>query len=168
MSWPRGRWRDGGLDRITTPAGVGAMWLCGKHAVGPDPEGLRQRIGPEAVVVCLNQPADIERYRGYADWLVSSPDARWFPIDDFDAPPLGDAIEILDQIVAVLRRPRPVVMHCSAGKGRAGTMAVATLMVLGVEREAALSQVRVERPGAGPEVGAQRELIDALAVHLRR
>ena len=169
MNWPHGRSLDGGLDRIRIPAGLGdlgALWLCGKHVVGPDPEAVRSRLGPDSVVVSFNQPSDIARYDGYESWLRASPDARWYPIPDFHAPPLEEALPILDELAGLLRDGRPVVMHCSAGKGRAGTMAVATLMVLGVPWSDALARVASDRPGAGPEVGAQRDLVVALAGHL--
>lgn len=167
MSWPTGRQRDGGIDRITLPPDVrGALYLCGKHVVGPDPEAVRARLGDGTVVVSFNQPRDIARYEGYAAWLGSSPDARWLPVPDFHAPPLDDALPLLDEVAALLRAGRPVVMHCSAGVGRAGTMAVAVLMVLDVPWSDALAQVARERRGAGPEVGSQSQLIRALAAHL--
>jgi hypothetical protein len=168
VSWPTGRQRDGGLDRITLPPDVpGQLWLCGKHVVGPNPEAVRSQLGERTVVVSFNQPRDISRYDGYAAWLGSSPDARWLPVPDFHAPPLDDALPLLEDVAGLLRDGRPVVMHCSAGIGRAGTMAVATLMMLGVPWSDALARVAQERKGAGPEVGSQSHLIDELATHLR-
>lgn len=167
MSWPAGRQLHAGLDRIRLPPDVGGeLWLGGKHAIAPDPEAVRTQIGARTLVVCFNQERDIARYEGYADWLRSSPDARWFPIADLHAPPLDEALPILDDLSRVIRAGRPVVMHCSAGIGRAGTMAVGVLMVLGVPWSDALAGVAQDRRGAGPEVGAQSQLIQSLALHL--
>jgi len=57
-------------------------------------------------------------------------------------------------------------VHCAAGVGRAGTTAVAILLLLGVDVETALTTVRTHRPMAGPEVGSQLDLITELALNL--
>lgn len=39
--------------------------MCGKHAIGPDPEGLLERVGADGVV-CLSEEHELaERYPGY-------------------------------------------------------------------------------------------------------
>lgn len=163
MNWPRGRQRDGGVDRVRTPGDGGQLWLCGKHVVAPDPEAARERIAPGALVVCLNQPGDIARYPGYADWLEESPDARWFPVHDFHAPSVDDFRPLIEEVAEHLSDGGDVIMHCSAGLGRAGTAAVCVLMQLGVSSRDAIDHVRLSRPGAGPEAPAQATLVQAFA-----
>ena len=72
----------------------------------------------------------------------------------------------LDDLVYRLQHGETVVVHCAAGIGRAGTTAVALLMLLGADIDAALATVRANRPMAGPEVGSQLDLITALAESL--
>src|SRR4051812_34978140 len=67
--WWSGRSRDGGIDEIPLPGVPGRMWLCGKHAIGPDPEALLGRVGATSVV-CLTEVAEfVDRYPAYVAWL---------------------------------------------------------------------------------------------------
>jgi hypothetical protein len=165
----RDRWRDGGLDRVPVPGVAGELWLCGKHAVGADPEAALGRIGGTGSIVCLNQRRELEdRYPHYVAWLDEHRDTRalWFPIPDLHAPPLADLRPLLGEIGRRLADGGHVLVHCGAGIGRAGTVAVCVLMEHGLDRDAALAVVAAHRPMAGPEVGAQRELVDELAAAL--
>ena len=171
MSWPRGRARDGGIDEIPLPvtAGTGRLWLCGKHVVGPDPEGVLDRFGA-TTIVCLNERFELDdRYPGYVDWLSANRGTRavWFPIPDLHAPPIGAVLPLLDDLRDRLERGELVVMHCGAGIGRAGTMATCLLITLGTDADDALAIVAASRPMAGPEVGSQRALVTELAAVLR-
>ena len=56
-----------------------------------------------------------------------------------------------------------VVAHCAAGMGRAGTLAVAVCVLSGMSLDESLDHVRRHRPGAGPEVGSQRDVVVELA-----
>ena len=53
-------------------------------------------------------------------------------------------------------------MHCGAGFGRAGTVAAALLISMGATVEDAVTTVSTHRPMAGPEAGAQQDLLDEL------
>lgn len=167
-SWPRGRARDGGVDEVPLPTASGGLWLCGKHLVGPDPEAALTRIGA-TTVVCLTERHELDdRYPLYVDWLTRETGGRavWHPIADLHAPGVDTALPLLDGLVHRLRADERLLMHCGAGIGRAGTVAVCMLMVLGAGRDEALETVASSRPSAGPEVGAQRQLVDALALSL--
>lgn len=166
--WPRGRSRHGGIDELPLPEGPGRLWLCGKHAVGPDHEALMAEVGAD-LIVCLCEPAELaERYPGYVDWLSAQrrPGGRaiWFPIPDLHAPPADRARPFLGELRDRVRLGRRLLMHCGAGFGRTGTMAAALLMQMGTSRDDAVAAVAQARPAAGPEVGAQADLLEDLAL----
>ena len=157
---------DGGVHRIALDV-AGSLWLCGKHAIAPDPSGLFARVGladDEVDVVCLVEEHEIDgRYPTYVDWLRSSSNALWFPVHDLSSPDLPRALALYDEVWGRLERGRHVIAHCGAGMGRAGTLGVAMCLYAGFALDDALDHVRRQRPGAGPEVGAQMEAVVALA-----
>jgi hypothetical protein len=166
-SWPTGRSLDGGLDQVPLPIRNGALWLCGKHLVGPDPEHALARV-QATTMVCLTQRHELaDRYPNYVDWLGRHGGehgrALWFPIPDLHAPPLAEVRKFLDGLVSRLGRDERIVMHCAAGIGRAGTLACCLLVLLGVEAAEARRIVAASRPMAGPEAGPQQHLVDQMA-----
>ena len=161
--WPHGRARHGGADQIPLPSGRGALWLCGKHFVGPDVENAMRETGA-TVVVCLNEAVELEdRYPRYVAWLRADRRAIWHPIPDLHAPLVEDARSLVQELRDHLDAGETVLLHCGAGIGRAGTMAAAVLMSMGVPLNDAVATVAAHRPMAGPEAGAQRDLLVALA-----
>jgi hypothetical protein len=161
--WPRGRARHGGIDEVPLPPAVpGRLWLAGRRYVGPDPAGALSSVGAE-VLVCLCEPIEIEsRYPAYVAWLEAGP-ALWWPVPDLHAPPVESARGLVTEVVARLDAGQGVLVHCGAGMGRAGTLAAAVLVHYGTPLELALATVAGARPGAGPEVGAQQDLLLALS-----
>lgn len=163
--WLTERSLHGGVDEVPLPEGPGRLWLCGKHFVGPDVETAMERVGA-TTVVCLNEAHELEaRYPAYVAWLRANRSDRavWFPVPDLHAPEVGAAVELVEQLHERLDRGEVLLVHCGAGIGRAGTVAVALLLWTGVPADDALAHVRASRPMAGPEAGAQRELVAALA-----
>jgi protein-tyrosine phosphatase len=139
--------------------------LCGKGFVGTDPEAALTSVGADRIV-CLCEPAELEaRFPTYAAWLEAEgpPRAIRFPIPDLHAPDVETAVPFLEMLKGQLSDGHTLLMHCGAGIGRAGTMAAALLIQMGVERTAAIDTVARNRPMAGPEAGAQSELLVALA-----
>lgn len=170
--WPRGRSADGGIDEIPLPSSPGRLWLCGKHLIGPDPEAALARVDATAVL-CLNQRHEIEdRYPDYVRWLTDEahPQGRatWFPTPDLGVRPLDQYLPLLDAAVADLAAGTRLIAHCGAGIGRAGTFATCVLIALGHTPDQALETVARHRPLAGPEVGAQADLVAAVADHRNR
>jgi protein-tyrosine phosphatase len=159
------RSRDGGIDRIPLPSPSGALWLCGKHHVGPDPEAALARVSA-TTIVCLNEAHELEaRYPAYVAWLREQRHVRavWFPIPDLHAPPAHEVGPLLSGLRERLDRGEHLIVHCGAGIGRAGTVATAVLLGYGVPLADALAIVAEHRPMAGPEVGAQLALVEELA-----
>jgi protein-tyrosine phosphatase len=166
MAWPSPRSRDGGVDEIPVPGlTTGRLFLCGKHAVGPDPDALLEQVGA-TTVVCLNELHEIEpRYPQYAAWLrVNSPArAVHHPMPDLHAPSSDDLLAFVDSLYERLVAGEGLVITCGAGIGRAGTIAVAMLMRAGASLDDAVAIVRAHRPMAGPESGAQMDVLTELA-----
>ena len=159
---------DGGIDEIPLGDVPGRLWLCGKHVIGPDHEAVMQRIGADHVV-CLVQTHELEgRYDAYATWLRTEDRSTWFAIHDLSSPPLAEILPVYESVVQRLQRAETVIVHCAAGVGRAGTLAVAVCQLIGMELDEALRHVRQHRPGAGPEAGSQLEVVTELAELLGR
>jgi protein-tyrosine phosphatase len=170
LPWLNRRQQDGGVDLVRLPAGVpGRLWLCGKHAIGPDHQSVIAEVGGSATVVCLTERHELaERYPAYVAWLddPGSPTC-WFPIHDLHAPDPVTMERFVGELVEMVADGETLVVHCAAGKGRAGTTAVCVLLALGVPLDEALEHVAASRPGAGPEVGVQRQLVHDFAERLR-
>lgn len=115
---------DGGIHEIPLPSSAsGRLWLCGKHAIGPDPEGVLQRMGADGVV-CLNEEQELaDRYPEYITWLraQSVERALWYPIPDLHAPAFEQFAPVLTDIVDRVVAGSRLIVHCGAGIGRAGT-----------------------------------------------
>ena len=171
LAWLSRRQRDGGVDRVPLPDGVpGALWLCGKHAIGPDHERAIAETGADATVVCLVERHELlGRYDTYVAWLDSERDGRalWHPIPDLHAPSFEATVALVDDLVGRLQAGASLLVHCAAGIGRTGTIATCVLVALGASADEATRTIAEARPGAGPEVGSQRDLVERFAARLR-
>lgn len=157
------------IDRIPLPRPGGALWLCGRNDVGPDPEAALAWADGATTVVCLNSIDELEmRCADYVEWLRANRGGKaiWFPIENFNAPSARMVMPILRMITDRLERGEGVVMHCAAGQGRAGTMAVCVLMALGQTPSDAVHTVASNRVFAGPGSANQWALVEGVAALL--
>lgn len=153
---------------VLLPKGVlGTLYLGsmpGRHEPFEEARAaiISKKIGR---VVCLSPPDEI---------LLKSPDylpalergVPWIhvghPVGDYGVPGDRAAFWALAQDIArALRVGENVLIHCGAGVGRTGTLAVAALLALGQTLSDADKAVKVA--GSGPETGEQKELLGWMA-----
>jgi protein-tyrosine phosphatase len=154
------------IDRIPLPRTDGALWLCGRADIAPDPEAALRYADGATTVVCLTPVQELEgRYPAYVEWLRTNRLRRalWFPIRNFGAESADATMPFLRMVVDRLEAGDGVVMHCAMGQGRAGTMAVCLLMMLGATEDDALRTVARHRAFAGPADASQWALVDDIA-----
>jgi protein-tyrosine phosphatase len=158
------------IDRIPLPLDHGALFLCARRDVAGDPEAALAFAEAHAIA-CLLPIDELETSApAYLEWLRANRagKALWFPVSNYSAPGASIALPFLRMVEARLRAGEGVVMHCAAGQGRAGTFAVAVLMVLGVPRDQAVLTVRSHRAFAGPGSASQVNFVLDLEETLRQ
>ena len=156
------------IDRIPLPRTYGALWLCGRNDVGPDPDAVLAWAGA-STIVCLNHIDELAmRFPHYVDWLRANigNKAIWFPIENFHAPSARSVLPVVRMITDRIEQGEGVVMHCAAGQGRAGTMAACVLMALGESTRDAVRTVASHRVFAGPGSASQWALVEGVAMLL--
>jgi len=88
------------------------------------------------------------------------------PVADFDAPTLDQILEFVDKVSHRLMKAGRVGVHCTAGKGRSGTMSAAYLVSLGNTPADAIARVRELRPGS-IETAEQEKAVENYYDYLR-
>ena len=80
--------------------------------------------------------------------------------DDYNAPAVYEIYNVVEYIDSQIRKNKPVVVHCAAGKGRTGTVLAAYLIKKDKLRvDEAIRKIRSLRPGS---IQSERQ---AIALH---
>lgn len=158
----------GGIHRIPVGDVPGGLHLCGLEVVGPDPDAVLDHVGA-SVLVCLQTDEEIlRRHPSYIDWLGTSRshEVLRLPTPDYLVSPDDDVLSLVEVLFEHLEDGRNVLIHCGAGWGRAGVIAVLVMAAGGCTIEDAVRDLRLARPSAGPESAEQNWQVDRLGARL--
>ncbi len=149
----------GGVHRLPVPDGVsGTLLACAVDVVGPDPEAALAEFGVDTVVCLMEHDDLVRRFPDYAAWLADEaggPRAVRAPAPDHGVVGDAEAAAVAADVLARLRGGSTVLLHCGAGYGRTGVVAVQVLAAGGATLDEALVAVRAARPACGPQSDAQ-------------
>ncbi len=146
----------------------GGLHLCGLEVVGPDPDAVLDHV-EASVLVCLQTDEEIlRRYPTYIGWLGASRShaVLRLPTPDYLVSSDDEVLSLVGMVFGHLEDGRNVLVHCGAGWGRAGVIAVLIMAAGGSTVEDAVRDLRLARPSAGPESAQQIGQVDRLATRL--
>lgn len=140
------------------PQRLGRCGLC--HSPGSDEASREEdlldlRDQNVDLIVVLQEPEEFRHMAPQESWEErrQAMEALGFrvyhsPIEDYHAPSLDQARELVEELYKALCEGQKVVIHCWAGLGRAGTIAACLCVARGHSAESAMQLVRWVRPGA--------------------
>ena len=119
-----------------------------------------RKMGIQAVVSLLNTSSDSSVFESAGFSYIA------LPIPDGGAPTLGQANDYVRFASEQVAQERAIVVHCSAGIGRTGTMLGVYLISRGETPDDAFRLVR-NAEGTAIETSRQREFLDIYARAIR-
>lgn len=159
----------GGVHAIPVAGVTGTLALCGLDAIGPDPDGLVAAVEADTVV-CLQTDIELQRrYPAYLRWLAAPGPTSVvrLPTEDHLVTDDESVTDLTLDIHGRLARARRVIVHCGAGWGRAGVIAVLVMCAAGSAVDDAVRDLRRARPAAGPQSAAQELQVERIAPRVR-
>jgi len=115
-----------------------------------DLDRIRNVFGCDVLVSLIrhSELQDLKIQQLFQEVEARGMDYIHFPIKDKWIPhSMDDLIKNIDHIIQLLKKGKTVVCHCNGGKGRSGTVIVATLVGLGHKVQNAIDIVRKARSG---------------------
>ena len=143
-----------------TPYPDYVWWLIPEKLAGmsrPLSEDLSQlyQAGMRGIVSVMDEPSGIEEYK------EAGFQALWLPITGGKPPTVEQVKEFVKFAEPLVDNNQPVVVHCTSGNRRTGTLLAAYLIAQGEDPERAISLVQQARPTAELR-DAQREFLSNL------
>ncbi len=163
------RWAAwGGVHRVPVNDVAGGLYLCGLDVAGAEPAAILDHIQASTLVCLLTDVEIFTRYPDYLEWLnYPEPyEALRLPTPDHL---VADDDAVTSLVMAITDRLRDgdnVLVHCGAGWGRAGVIAVLVMVAAGAVTDDAIRDLRAARPAAGPQSMDQDLQIERLSRQL--
>jgi protein tyrosine phosphatase (PTP) superfamily phosphohydrolase (DUF442 family) len=130
-----------------TPYPNYVWWLISEKLAGmsrPPLENLPRlyQAGMRGIVSVMDEPSGIEEYKN------AGFQALWLPITGGKPPTVEQVKEFVKFAEPLIENNQPVVVHCTSGNRRTGTLLAAYLVAKGENPKNAISLVQEARPTA--------------------
>ena len=131
--------KTSGIDRV--------WWLIPAQLAGMSRPQLAdlpelQQAGIKGIVSVMDEPSGIKEYKEHGF------EALWLPVTGGKPPTVKQVRQFVDFAVPIIKEESSVIVHCTSGNRRTGTLLAAYLIATGENPQQAISLVQKARPTA--------------------